>query len=86
MILLYALFLWFFFFLLNYAPLTEVPAKWFKELLGPKIGYPLSCAACFAFWVTLALWTFNDFPIWMVPVAAVLHLFIDVVYTKLSPP
>lgn len=84
MIFAYVCLLWFTFFLLNYAEITARPAKWLKRQLGPKWGYPLSCGACFPFWSTLFLWLVYPISIWWIPVATVLHLFVDLNYQRLS--
>lgn len=54
--LIFTLFLWFFFFLFNYAGITAKPATWLKGFLGPKLGYPLGCALCFSFWGMVGVW------------------------------
>ena len=82
----YSLCLWFGFFLLNYAAITERPAAWLKRVMGPKWGYPLGCALCFAFWMTLAAWVINWVPFFFVLAAPVLHLFIDAAYDRLGTP
>lgn len=82
----YSLVLWFFFFLMNYAEITARPVEWLKQVLGPKVGYPLKCAMCFAFWITLSLWVIGVAPLWYVFAAPVTHLFIDLAYSKLSEP
>jgi uncharacterized membrane protein len=83
-LLLISTFLWFLFYLLNYAEITKVPATWVKEVLG-KLSYPLSCAACWPFWVTLfGLVIYLDFMWWTCAVVPVIHLFIDLVYRKLA--
>jgi hypothetical protein len=75
---------WFFFFLLNYAAITRRPASWLKRVLGPKLSYPLSCAACWPFWTTLlGCIIFFDVYLWWCFVVPVLHLFLDLVYHKL---
>ena len=83
----YVLAIFFTFFLLNYAEVTRVPANWLKGLLGPKLGYPLSCPLCYCFWLTLVLWYFSlDMEMWWLMVAPVLHLFVDSCYVKLTGP
>lgn len=73
----YSLVVWFWFWLINYADITSRPAKDLKKALGPKWGYPLSCAACFAFWTTLAMSLVGWTPWWYLFTAPVVHLFID---------
>lgn len=85
MIFAYVCALWFTFFLLNYAEITSRPAKWLKAKLGPKWGYPLSCGACYPFWVTLAGYiVYPDWAFWTCLVVPVLHLFVDLTYQRLT--
>lgn len=82
----YVLTLWFGFYLLNYAALTAKPAAWLKQTLGPRWGYPLGCAFCWAFWVTIFLAVVGFVPVWLVFPGTVLHLLLDTVYDRLSGP
>lgn len=82
--LIYALTLFFFFYLLNYADITARPAQWLKQMLGPTLGYPLGCAFCWGWWVTAAFWAIGWAPLYLVFIAPVLHLFVDLVYTRLG--
>jgi len=80
----YSLTLFWAFFLLNYAELSSRTAKDLKKALGPKWGYPLSCAFCWGFWPTLAMSLIGWTPWWYLFTAPVVHLFIDLGYSRLS--
>lgn len=82
----YSLGLFFPYFLLNYAGLTAKPAAWLKATLGPRIGYPLSCAFCWAAWITAFLWVIGIVPPLYVFAAPTIHLLLDSVYDRLSGP
>lgn len=82
----YSLSLFWLFYLLNYAEISARPAKWLKKVSGVKWGYPLSCAMCFGFWATVFTWIVDWAPWWYLITAPVVHLFIDLIYSKLSPP
>lgn len=77
--------LWSAFYLLNYADITQPLGMWLKNLFGPKLGYPLGCAFCWGFWVTLALWLGTNlvFGVW-IWIAPLTNLFVDLTYRKLS--
>lgn len=82
---LFAVSLWFLYYLLNYADLTRPVSTWLKRQLGPKLGYPLSCAFCWPFWVTLTGYiVYPDWTFWTVLVVPAIHLFIDLTYQRLS--
>lgn len=83
-LLIYSLGLWFFYFLLNYAEITKSPSTGLKRWMGPKWGYPLSCAFCAAWWATLASWGIGLVPAYYLLTAPVIHLFIDQLFSKLS--
>ena len=85
-LLIYSLSLWMGFFLFNYADISRDYARFAKEALGPKWGYPLSCALCFAVWITFAAYLVGLVPVSYVFAAPVVHLFIDLIYTKLTYP
>ncbi len=80
----YSLTLFWAFYLLNYADITALYAKSLKEELGPIWGYPLSCAFCWGFWATLFLALIGVAPWWYLFTAPVVHLFIDLGYSRLS--
>lgn len=80
----YSLSLFLFFYLLNYADITAIYAKSLKEQLGPIWGYPLGCAMCWGFWMTLLACLMGVVPGWFVFTAPVVHLFIDLGYSRLS--
>lgn len=81
----YSLVMWFVFFLFNYAEITSRPSNWLKSILGPKLGYPLSCPACLTWWITLAGYIiYPDWSFWTCFAAPVIVLFIDLAYQKLS--
>lgn len=82
----YVLCLFWGFFLLNYAELTARPSAWLKGLMGPRWGYPLSCAFCLAWWATGFLWFLGMVPLFYVFAAPVLHLFVDAAYDRLNCP
>lgn len=84
MLLIYCFSLFFTYYLFNYAEITRAPASWIKGLLGAKLSYPIACSFCSAFWSTLALYILGWVPGFWVLVAPVIHLFIDLVYQKLS--
>lgn len=82
---LWTLSLFFSFYLLNYADITRPFARWIKWQLGPKLSYPLSCAFCWPFWVTLLGYlVYPDWSFWTVLAVPVIHLFIDLAYQRLS--
>ena len=83
---LYVLTLFFGFFFLNYAAISAKPAAWLKRVLGPKLGYPLSCAFCWAGWVTICLFVLGFVPLYYLTTAPVLHLFLDAAYDKVCAP
>lgn len=78
----YSLVLFFGFFLLNYAEISARPTKWLKMVTGPKWGYPLSCAFCWGFWASVLLFPF--LPWWYLFTAPVVHLFVDLGYSRLT--
>lgn len=83
-IVIYVLMIWLSFFLLNYAEIAAKPAAWLKKLLGPKWGYPLSCALCYCWWISVPFWFFGWLTFPMLCAAPVLHLFVDLSFHKLN--
>ncbi len=83
-LLIYCLAIWSTFFFLNYAAISACPAAWLKKVLGPTVGYPLSCAYCYCGWISIGFWLMGVLNIPFLLAAPVIHLFIDLVYSKLS--
>lgn len=84
-LLLYCLAVYFVFYLLNHAVMTE----WLRKAIGPLaprlLREMVSCGFCFTWWSTLALSLlvgFNYFLLCAPPVV----LFMDGIYRKLRPP
>ncbi len=82
----YVLGVWFFYFLTNYAAITRDFGLFLKEALGPQWGYPISCSFCGCFWITFVAYLGGLVPVAYVFAAPVLHLFVDLIYTRLSEP
>lgn len=79
----YSTIIWFFFYLTNYAVITEKFAEWVKHKLGPKFAYPTECPLCTGFWVTLVSVIFFSQSIICLFTVPVGVLFIDLAYQKL---
>jgi hypothetical protein len=52
----FAIYIYFWFHLIGRSDIAKVPREWLKKTLGPTLSYPLDCAFCASFWVTLATW------------------------------
>lgn len=81
----YSLHLWFLYYLLNHAELTKSVGVFLKESLGRVFGYPISCPACLAWWVSFAgCWLFDLVSVEALFAAPVVVLFIELIYRKLN--
>ena len=79
----YVCFLFFVFYLINYAELTEKFREAVFPILPKWLGSVLSCATCFSFWVTSA---FCYFIVGFSPIifqVTVVMTFTDLLYKRL---
>lgn len=83
---LYCLFVWFWFFLINHAVLLMPLSGWLKDRLPGYVIYSLECPLCFAWWLSAACWSCLDLPGLYVFAAPVVNLFLGLIYDRLSEP
>lgn len=83
-IIIYALYIFFVFYIFNYAEILDLPRKWFMATLPTWMQYSFRCAFCFSFWVTLALFYFFALPLGFVFTTPPLLLFCDLTYKYLK--
>lgn len=80
----YCLSIFFVYFLINYAEITRPSISLLFKLLPNKVSYSLNCAFCLMFWISIICCVAGYIPVYWIFCAPVIHLVIDLIYTKLS--
>lgn len=83
-LILYSLFCFAVFYLLNHSDLVKAPREWVYQRLPGWLAYSLSCAFCLTFWVSLGLAIWSGLPAGIVLTAPPLVLLINLAYVRLS--
>ncbi len=82
-LIIYALWCWSVFFLVNHSELFAIQRAYVLARLPFVANYVLQCAFCATFWATLALWWFSSLPGYFVLAAPPLVTFLNCTFLRL---
>jgi hypothetical protein len=83
-LLIYSLTVFFLFYLVNHADLFDKVRLAVIPSLPHWLSYPIQCAFCACFWITLSLWYFNLADLWLVFTAPPVTLLLNLIFLKLK--
>ncbi len=81
---LYCLWMFFAFYVVNHSPLTEEIREYWSKRLPYWMVYSLECAFCFTFWMGILICIIFDFPLCFAFAAPPVTLFMNLIFKRLK--
>lgn len=79
----YSMGMFFMFYLVNHAEITDKPINWLFNKLPINIVKAFQCAFCFAWWISIPMAIFGIINWWYIICSPVINIFTNLIFLRL---